>query len=101
MKLPKKLKNRYFIIRHGESKANVAEIILSHPEEGMKENYTLTAKGENQVRTSVEKVKYQGILDNETIIYSSPFSRCKKTAEITTVSISWRCFAGATNGIFK
>lgn len=40
-------------------------------------------EGENQVRISVEKNKYKGILDNETIIYSSRFSRCKKTAEIT------------------
>jgi len=83
MKLPKKLKNRYLIIRHGESKANMAEIILSHPEEGIKEDYTLTAEGDNQVRKSIEGTKREGLLDKETIIYSSPFSRCKRTAEIT------------------
>ena len=70
-------------MRHGESKANVAEIILSHLENGVKEDYTLTQKGEAQVRDSAEKVKSEGLLDENTLIYSSPFSRCKKTAEIT------------------
>ena len=79
----KELKNRYFILRHGESKANVAKIILSHPQEGVKKEYTLTNEGENQVRKSVEQVKEKGQLDKETIIYSSPFSRCKRTAEVT------------------
>jgi len=82
MKLSKKLKNRYFIIRHGESKANIAEIILSHLEHETHENFTLTQKGKEQVRDSAEKVKMEGPLDSKTIIYSSPFSRCKKTAEI-------------------
>lgn len=77
-----KLKNRYFVLRHGESKANVAEIILSHLENGVKEEYTLTEKGEEQVSNSVEKMKSEDLLDENTTIYSSPFSRCKKTAEI-------------------
>ncbi len=78
----KELKNRYFIIRHGESKANVAEIILSHPEHGEHEDFTLTEKGEEQVVDSVKKAKSGNLLGNDTIIYSSPFSRCKRTAEI-------------------
>lgn len=82
MKLSKKLNNRYFILRHGESKANVAGILLSHPEESVKEEYTLTSKGENQVRTSVKKIKREKALDDKTVICSSPFSRCKRTAEI-------------------
>jgi len=82
MKLPQKFKNRYFIIRHGESKTNIAEIILSHPEHGMYEDFTLTQKGEEQVRDSAEKAKMEGFLDGKAIIYSSPFSRCKRTAEI-------------------
>ena len=76
------LNNKYFVLRHGQSKANVAKIILSHPKEGKKEKYTLTFEGENQVRKSVEGAKKEKLLDGKTIIYSSPFSRCKKTAEI-------------------
>lgn len=74
--------NRYFALRHGESKANVAEIILSHLENGVKEEFTLTERGEQQVRDSVKKAKAEGLLDEKIVIYSSPFSRCKKTAEI-------------------
>ena len=77
-----KLHNRYFVLRHGESKANVAGIILSDLEDGKKEEYTLTKKGENQVKESIVAAKNNGILGSKTIIYSSPFSRCKKTAEI-------------------
>ena len=36
------LNNKYFILRHGESKANVAEIIISDLENGIKEEFTLT-----------------------------------------------------------
>lgn len=82
MQLSKDLSNRYFILRHGESTVNVAGIILSHPEEGTKEEHTLTAEGENQVRKSVAQAKSDNVLGEDTIIYSSPFSRCKRTAEI-------------------
>ena len=78
----KHLKNNYFVIRHGESKANVLEIILSHLKNGVKEKYTLTEKGEKQVADSVIKAKDSKLLNSDTVIYSSPFSRCKRTAEI-------------------
>lgn len=82
MQLSENLNNRYFILRHGQSHANVAEIILSHPEEGAKEEHTLTTEGENQVRESAEQARLNGILGEDTIIYSSPFSRCRRTAEV-------------------
>jgi len=78
----KNLNNRYFALRHGQSKPNISQIILSHPEEGKKDEYTLTSEGENQVRNSLKKAKEQELLDSDTVIYSSPFSRCKKTAQI-------------------
>lgn len=76
------LHNKYFVLRHGESKANVAKIILSHLADGVKEEYTLTQKGEQQVKDSVEKIKADGVLGSSTIIYSSSFSRAKRSAEI-------------------
>jgi len=78
----KKLHNKYFILRHGESKANVAEIIISNMEDGIKEEYSLTEKGEDQVINSVTNAKNEKLLHDQVIIYSSPFSRCKKTAQI-------------------
>ena len=78
----KKLNNRYFIIRHGESKANVAHILLSHPKEGTV-SYGLSPKGKQQVKVSVSKNKKKKVLDSDVIIYSSDFLRAKETAEIT------------------
>ena len=77
----KKLHNRYFIIRHGESKANVAHILLSHPKEGTV-SFGLSAKGKKQVKISVSENKKNKILDSDVIIYSSDFLRAKETAEI-------------------
>ena len=77
----KKLKNRYFIIRHGESKANVAHILLSHPKDGMA-SFGLSPKGKKQVKISVLKNKKSKLLDSDVIIYSSDFLRAKETAEI-------------------
>ncbi|MEK7061810.1 MAG: histidine phosphatase family protein [Patescibacteria group bacterium] len=77
----KKLKNRYFIIRHGESKANVAHILLSHPKEGTV-SYGLSLKGEKQVKVSISKNKRNKVLDSDVLIYSSDFLRAKETAEI-------------------
>jgi broad specificity phosphatase PhoE len=75
-------KNHYFILRHGESVPNTRGIILSDLNEGIKDDHTLTKHGEDQVAHSVEEAKGQELLDEGTIIYSSPFSRCKRTAEI-------------------
>jgi probable phosphoglycerate mutase len=77
-----KLKNDYFALRHGQSNANVAKIVLSDLEDGKKKEYTLTREGEGQVEISVKKAKGEELLGSDTIIYSSPFSRAKKTAEI-------------------
>jgi len=77
----KKLNNRYFIIRHGESKANITHILLSHPKEGTV-SFGLSLKGKKQVRLSVAKSKKDKILDSDVMIYSSDFLRAKETAEI-------------------
>ena len=72
------LKNRYFIMRHGKSKANEEGIIISNPQEGIN-NYGLTDLGKDQVQKSSEKNK---LLDKNTIIFCSDFKRAKETAEI-------------------
>ena len=61
---------------------NVRGVILSHLEEGKKDEYTLTKNGEEQVRHSVQEAKTQGLLKEDAVIFSSPFSRCRRTAEI-------------------
>ncbi len=73
-KLTKKSGNKYFAIRHGESEKNVKNIINSDP----KNIFSLTERGRNEVRASAEKIKKLRI----DLIFSSPFERCKETAEI-------------------
>jgi len=74
--------NPYVILRHGQSAANVAGIIVSNPQSGRSGDYTLTGEGEEQVRQSVSQAKEAGLLDAHTLIVTSPFSRCVRTAEI-------------------
>lgn len=74
--------NTYFVMRHGQSTANVAGIVLSCLEDGKKIDYTLTPTGEEQARESVARSKECGALDERTTIISSPFSRTMRTAEI-------------------
>lgn len=78
---PPPMNNKYFIIRHGESKANVAGILLSHPKEGTV-SFGLSKKGKKQVRNSILKNKKNKLLGSDIIIYSSDFLRAKETAEI-------------------
>jgi probable phosphoglycerate mutase len=75
-------KNHYFLLRHGESMPNIRGVILSHLEEGKKDEHTLTKNGDEQVRHSVQEARAQGLLKEGTVIFSSPFSRCRRMAEI-------------------
>lgn len=71
------LKNTYFVIRHGESKANVEGIIISDLERGQLDDYSLSEKGKEEVENSASSFK-----ENDFVILSSPFSRCLETANI-------------------
>jgi len=77
LELCEPLRNRYFVMRHGESKANLAGIIIASPENGLKADYGLTERGIIQAERSAE----QSSLGVMTIIYSSDFSRAWQTAE--------------------
>lgn len=72
------LRNRYYVMRHGQSKANLLKIIVSHPENGLKDEYALTDLGKEQARESAK----QSLLTADTVIYSSDFSRALQTAKI-------------------
>jgi probable phosphoglycerate mutase len=71
------MKNRYFLMRHGESQANKQRLIISDPATGCK-LYGLTAKGREQAKESVAKSG----LSKHTIIVSSDFARARETARI-------------------
>lgn len=73
------LKNRYFAMRHGQSEANIASIIVSDPNVGCGK-YGLTKLGQQQVIDSASNIKE---LNQDTFIISSDFLRAQNTAEIT------------------
>jgi len=75
------LKNQYFILRHGESEANIAKQIRSNPDEGIT-TYGLTDTGKSQVAISTQQAMRRGWLNDKTIIYSSDFKRAAETAKV-------------------
>jgi broad specificity phosphatase PhoE len=70
-----KLNNTYYILRHGESRGNVKNIVSCWPE---KFYNPLTKKGQDQIKDVAGKLKTK----NVDIIFCSPILRAKQTAEI-------------------
>ena len=69
------MRNRYYLMRHGESLANVADKIVSLPENGL-EGYGLSEIGREQAWDSA---KASG-LPTTTIVIASDFLRTRHTA---------------------
>jgi broad specificity phosphatase PhoE len=76
-----KLKNKYYIMRHGQALSNVRAICSCWPE---KFKNPLTILGREIVRESVEKLKNKLDLGGQNIdlIFTSPLLRTRQTAEI-------------------
>jgi broad specificity phosphatase PhoE len=72
------LTNTFSIMRHGQSKANVAGIIVSCIESDLRGDYGLSDLGRAQ---ALEAAQACG-LSSGTVIFSSDFSRARQTAEI-------------------
>lgn len=84
--LPINLKNNYYMLRHGQSTANIAEIISSSRSLAYSEKHGLTAIGYEQGRDSAKELlnalEAEGArLGQKLIFVSSPFARAKQTAE--------------------
>jgi glucosyl-3-phosphoglycerate phosphatase len=77
----KPMNNKYYILRHGQSEANIAGLLTSDPDICIN-NYGLTKLGKEQVTASVKNAIKNGWLDNQTIIYCSDFKRAAETAGI-------------------
>ncbi|MGH3164505.1 MAG: histidine phosphatase family protein [Trebonia sp.] len=73
-----KPRNRYSIMRHGQSMANVRGVIVSDPASGLRDEYGLSPLGRKQVLVSAK----ESGLPPSTLIFSSDFSRAAQTAEI-------------------
>lgn len=71
-----RLRNRYFVLRHGSSEANARNIIVSDPHTGT-DGYGLTAAGRSEVRDALAAWRQPPPL-----IVSSPFKRARESAAI-------------------
>lgn len=71
-------RNRYFALRHGESEANVAQRIVSHPASGLSQ-CGLTERGREQASSVAQVIRQwpAGSWD----LYASDFARTRQTAE--------------------
>lgn len=75
------LRNDFYGVRHGKSKANDDEVIIGSPINGIG-NYGLVEEGRIQVKTSALEAKQTNLFKNKPIlILASPFSRTEETAE--------------------
>ena len=72
------LRNRFLVMRHGQSLANLANIIVSDPARGIYD-YGLSEAGRAQVERSVESVSF---LDADVRVLCSDFRRARESAEI-------------------
>lgn len=76
------LKNRYFLMRHGESLANLADKIISSPENGC-EGYGLSELGREQAG----RLAGESGLGPETRVFCSDFLRTRQTADIAAATL--------------
>ena len=75
-------RNRYFLMRHGESVANLADRIVSLPENGLND-FGLSDLGRQQAR---EQATASG-LGADARIVASDFLRTRQTAEIAAAAL--------------
>lgn len=74
-----KLRNRFWILRHGQSEANIKGLIASSPNLAISK-FGLTTIGHEQVVRSIEQRREQMIgIDR---IFTSDFRRARETAEV-------------------
>ena len=83
MDQPVAVHNRYFVMRHGQSIANVAGVIVSDPQNGV-EGYGLSDEGKRQALASITHAEPLHRFDENLVIVSSDFKRCRETAEIVS-----------------
>ena len=78
-KRKKKFRNEYFAVRHGESDANVAGIVCSHPNVAVTK-FGLSKKG---VKDATEAADFfRKLPPKDLFIFSSPFLRTRETTEV-------------------
>jgi len=80
-------KNKVFLVRHGQSEANVAKIISSDPKIGT-QTHPLTGVGLEQARRAARILREHLHKGQQIIIFSSDFLRAKMTAETIATELN-------------
>eukprot|EP00045_Choanoeca_perplexa_P016049 m.211565 g.211565 ORF g.211565 m.211565 type:complete len:316 (-) comp17151_c0_seq6:56-1003(-) len=78
---PRTWNNRYYFVRHGQSKANESGLIVSGIE-GLEKRYGLTALGVSQAHQAAKTLKHDMPDNARPLLISSDFSRALETAII-------------------
>ena len=78
---PSSAGGRVFVLRHGQSHANVQRLIASSPANAL-DGFGLTSTGHEQVRVSVTAARAAGSLGGRVRVVSSPLLRARETAII-------------------
>ena len=78
-------KHRYFLLRHGESEANVEKIVSSNPEKACFQ-HGLTERGRTQAKVAAgvlfKVLEEDNADERDLLIYTSDFKRARETAGI-------------------
>jgi len=80
----RRLVNRYSVMRHGQSRANQAGVIVSRIENDLRADWGLSELGRREALTAAEGCG----LPADTVICSSDFARARQSAEIVRARIS-------------
>ena len=75
------LRNRYFLLRHGQSQANELGQIASAPTTAVTQ-FGLTQKGRDQIECSIQQ--HRGQLADVDHVFTSDFRRTRETADIAS-----------------
>ncbi|HEX3956728.1 MAG TPA: histidine phosphatase family protein [Trebonia sp.] len=76
--------NTFYVMRHGQSKANEQGIIVSHVATDQSGDYGLSELGRQQARDAASRSG----LGSGTLIYSSDFARARQTAQIVRAQLT-------------
>ena len=83
--LPDNLKNTYYLLRHGQSTANVAAVISSARSLAYSDRHGVTQLGYDQGKQSAKQLfsllKDEAKPGEQVIFISSPFARARQTAQ--------------------
>jgi broad specificity phosphatase PhoE len=79
-----KLVCEFYVMRHGLSLPNLRDQIVSDLENGIKAENGLSEEGHKQVSLGIIKAQAEYGFGKDIIIVSSPFSRARESAELSS-----------------